>query len=145
MRAPLQIDHLRAIVLMMVPGVRLDAAHNEILRGNAEIKRLQRSLQGTVSADALRRAEDEAAGLAAEVARLRASMDGMVPSARHAALQEEGRRSAAEAQRLAVMMESMVPREQFLACQTRADQVSISLLYAAVLAPLLVNSRRGRP
>jgi hypothetical protein len=37
---------------MMVPGVRLDAAHNEILRGNAEIKRLQRALQGTVAADA---------------------------------------------------------------------------------------------
>jgi hypothetical protein len=36
---------LRAIVLMMVPGERLDAAHNEILRGNAEIKRLQRALQ----------------------------------------------------------------------------------------------------
>jgi hypothetical protein len=25
----------------MVPAVRLDAAHNEILRGNSEIKRLQ--------------------------------------------------------------------------------------------------------
>ena len=110
---------------MMVPGVRLDAAHNEILRGNAEIKRLQRSLQGTVSVDALRRAEDDAAGLATEVARLRAAMDGMVPMARYAALQEEGRRTAAEAQRLGALMESMVPREQFVACQSRADQVGI--------------------
>ena len=118
----LQVDHLRAIVLMMVPGVRLDAAHNEILRGNAEIKRLQRALQGTVAADALRRAEDDAAGLAAQAARLRAALDAMVPAARHAAAQEECRRAAAEAQRLAGLMEGMVPREQFLACQTRADQ-----------------------
>jgi hypothetical protein len=40
-----QVDRLRATVLMLVPGDRLDAAHNEILRGNAEIKRLQRALQ----------------------------------------------------------------------------------------------------
>ena len=118
-----QIDHLRAIVLMMVPGVRLDAAHNEILRGNAEIKRLQRSLQTMVSADAVRRAEDKAAALVTEVAQLRVAMDGSVPRARHAALQDEARRAAAVVQRLTALVDSMVSREQFLACQARADQV----------------------
>jgi hypothetical protein len=162
---------LRAIVLMLVPGERLDAAHNEILRGNAEIKRLQRALQvrfdwlltsfwpalsqpftslwpdfdqlalqGTVAADALRRAEDDAAGLAAEAARLRASLDAAVPATRHAAAQEEARRAAAEAQRLAGLMDGMVPREHFLACQTRADQASAcSPRYHA----LFTSSRAG--
>ena len=133
MRAPLQIDHLRAIVLMMVPGVRLDAAHNEILRGNAEIKRLQRSLQSMASAEALRRAEEKAAGLAVEVAQLRTALDSMVPSRRHAAVQEEGRRAAAEVQRLMELVDRMVPREQLLACQARAEQVgTISRLISGV-------------
>ena len=116
----------------MVPEVRLDAANNEILRGNAEIQRLQRSIQNMVSIEVVRRAEDKAAVRAMELAHLRSALDGMVPSSRHIALQEELQRTASERQRLVALVDSMVPREQLLACQARADQVgtySMSVWY----------------
>ena len=116
----------------MVPEVRLDAANNEILRGNAEIQRLQRSIQNMVSTEVVRRAEDKAAVLTTELAHLRSALDGMVPSSRHIALQKELQRTAAERQRLFALLDSMVPREQFLACKARADQVgtySMSVWY----------------
>ncbi len=104
------------------------------------------ALQGTVAADALRRAEDGAAGLAAEAARLRAALDAAVPAARHAAAQEEARRAAAEAQRLAGLMEGMVPREHLLACQSRADQASAcSPRYHALFTSSRARSTPIRP